>query len=99
MRREAKEIYRVALGPDCAAGTFFAPQAFEIDGLARLEQEVFGPILHVVRFRQDRLDQLLDGVDGAGLWPDAGHPQPHRCDGAPYPWAARASATPMSTAT
>src|SRR6185437_15002907 len=27
MRREAKEIYRVPLGPDCAAGTFVAPQA------------------------------------------------------------------------
>ncbi len=66
MRREAREIYRVALGPDCAAGTFVAPQAFEIDGLARVEKEVFGPILHVLRFRQDRLDQLLDGVDALG---------------------------------
>jgi RHH-type transcriptional regulator, proline utilization regulon repressor / proline dehydrogenase / delta 1-pyrroline-5-carboxylate dehydrogenase len=66
MRREAKEIYRVALGPDCAAGTFVAPQAFEIDGLARVEKEVFGPILHVLRFKQDRLDQLLDGVDALG---------------------------------
>jgi RHH-type proline utilization regulon transcriptional repressor/proline dehydrogenase/delta 1-pyrroline-5-carboxylate dehydrogenase len=66
MRREAKEIYRVALGPDCAAGTFFAPQAFEIDRLDRLQREVFGPILHVLRFKQDRLDQLLDQVDGLG---------------------------------
>jgi RHH-type transcriptional regulator, proline utilization regulon repressor / proline dehydrogenase / delta 1-pyrroline-5-carboxylate dehydrogenase len=56
----------VPLGPDCAAGTFVAPQAFEIDRLDRLEREVFGPILHVLRFRQDRLDQLLDGVDGLG---------------------------------
>jgi len=66
MRREAKEIYRVALGPECAAGTFFAPQAFEIDRLDRLQREVFGPILHVLRFKQDRLDQLLDQVDGLG---------------------------------
>ena len=66
MRREAKEIYRVALGPDCAAGCFVAPQAFEIDALGRVEKEVFGPLLHVLRFKQDRLDQLLDGVDGLG---------------------------------
>ncbi|HEX4569249.1 MAG TPA: bifunctional proline dehydrogenase/L-glutamate gamma-semialdehyde dehydrogenase PutA [Dongiaceae bacterium] len=66
MRREAREIYRVALGPECAAGTFFAPQAFEIDRLDRLQREVFGPILHVLRFKQDRLDQLLDQVDGLG---------------------------------
>ena len=48
--RRPRQIYRVALGPDCAAGTFVAPQAFEIDGLARVETEVFGPILHVLRF-------------------------------------------------
>jgi RHH-type proline utilization regulon transcriptional repressor/proline dehydrogenase/delta 1-pyrroline-5-carboxylate dehydrogenase len=66
MTREGKLIYEARLGPDCAEGFFVAPRAFEIDRLDRLEREVFGPILHVVRFRQDRLDQLLDGIDGLG---------------------------------
>jgi Delta 1-pyrroline-5-carboxylate dehydrogenase len=43
-----------------------APQAFEIDGLGRVEKEVFGPILHVLRFKQDRLDQLSMGWMGLG---------------------------------
>jgi RHH-type proline utilization regulon transcriptional repressor/proline dehydrogenase/delta 1-pyrroline-5-carboxylate dehydrogenase len=66
MSREAKGLYAVVPGSECEAGTFFGPRVFEIDNLNRLEREVFGPILHVVRFRQDRLDQLLDAVDGLG---------------------------------
>ncbi len=66
MTREAKLIYEIALGANCAEGCFVSPRAFEIDRLDRLQREVFGPILHVLRFRQDRLDQLLDSVDGLG---------------------------------
>ena len=66
MTREGKLVYEARLDPDCGEGCFVAPRAFEIDRLDRLEREVFGPILHVVRFRQDRLEQLLDGIDGLG---------------------------------
>ncbi len=31
-----------------------------------LTTEVFGPVLHVVRYRADRLDQLLDTIDATG---------------------------------
>jgi RHH-type transcriptional regulator, proline utilization regulon repressor / proline dehydrogenase / delta 1-pyrroline-5-carboxylate dehydrogenase len=66
MSREGRLIYELPLGRDCAEGCFFAPRAFEIDSLERLTREVFGPILHVLRFRQDGLDQLLDGIDNLG---------------------------------
>ncbi|HLI13260.1 MAG TPA: bifunctional proline dehydrogenase/L-glutamate gamma-semialdehyde dehydrogenase PutA [Alphaproteobacteria bacterium] len=66
MTREGRLIYRTSLGADCAHGTFVAPAAFEIDRIARLEREVFGPILHVVRYRGDRLDAVIDAVNGTG---------------------------------
>jgi RHH-type proline utilization regulon transcriptional repressor/proline dehydrogenase/delta 1-pyrroline-5-carboxylate dehydrogenase len=66
MSREARLIQRVALAEDLARGCFFAPQAFEIDGIGRLEGEVFGPILHVVRFAGDRLDEAIDAINGTG---------------------------------
>ncbi|HEY2890768.1 MAG TPA: aldehyde dehydrogenase family protein, partial [Dongiaceae bacterium] len=66
MTREGKLIYEISLGYDCAEGCFVSPRAFEIDRLDRLQREVFGPILHVLRFRQDRLDQILDSIDGLG---------------------------------
>ena len=66
MAREARLIQRVPLGADLGRGCFFAPQAFEIDAIARLEGEVFGPILHVVRFAGDRLDEVIDAINGTG---------------------------------
>src|SRR5262249_28858478 len=56
MAREGRLLHEVRLPPECLHGTFVAPAAFEIDALARLEREVFGPILHVVRWSADRLD-------------------------------------------
>ena len=52
--------------PGTEHGTFFAPRAFEIDSASRLDREVFGPILHVVRWPADRLDPALDEIDATG---------------------------------
>jgi RHH-type proline utilization regulon transcriptional repressor/proline dehydrogenase/delta 1-pyrroline-5-carboxylate dehydrogenase len=53
--------------PDGAAhGSFVAPVAFEI-ALAELPQrEVFGPVLHVIRYRADALERTLDAVAATG---------------------------------
>ncbi len=66
MAREGRLIYECKLGPECANGTFFGPCAYEIDGLLRLEREVFGPILHVVRFGAERLDEIIRQVNATG---------------------------------
>jgi RHH-type proline utilization regulon transcriptional repressor/proline dehydrogenase/delta 1-pyrroline-5-carboxylate dehydrogenase len=66
MARHGTLIKRVALPPETEHGTFVAPAAFEIDSLGRLEREVFGPILHVVRYKSDRLDHVIDAVNGTG---------------------------------
>ena len=66
MSREGRLLYEVPLGPGCGHGTFFAPRAYEIDRLDRLTREVFGPILHVIRYRADRLDQVLDAINATG---------------------------------
>ena len=47
-------------------GTFFAPRAYEIDSLSRLDREVFGPILHVIRWKADELDQVCDAISATG---------------------------------
>jgi RHH-type proline utilization regulon transcriptional repressor/proline dehydrogenase/delta 1-pyrroline-5-carboxylate dehydrogenase len=54
------------LSAETANGTFFAPRIFEIDSAALLDREVFGPILHVVRWPADRLDRVLDEIDATG---------------------------------
>ena len=67
MEREGRLLYRVPLDEEaCTHGTFFAPCAFEIDRLDRLEREVFGPVLHVIAFNGDRLDAVIDGINAIG---------------------------------
>ncbi|HEY1795278.1 MAG TPA: bifunctional proline dehydrogenase/L-glutamate gamma-semialdehyde dehydrogenase PutA [Stellaceae bacterium] len=66
MAREAKLVFECSLPPALDHGTFFAPRAYEIDSARRLDHEVFGPILHVVRWRADRLDAVLDEIEGTG---------------------------------
>ncbi|MBV8653870.1 MAG: bifunctional proline dehydrogenase/L-glutamate gamma-semialdehyde dehydrogenase PutA, partial [Alphaproteobacteria bacterium] len=66
MTREAKLIYRCELPKGAEHGTFFAPAAFEIARLDQLEREVFGPILHVIRWRGGQLDAVLDQVAASG---------------------------------
>jgi RHH-type proline utilization regulon transcriptional repressor/proline dehydrogenase/delta 1-pyrroline-5-carboxylate dehydrogenase len=58
--------HRAKLPAGLPRGHWFAPLAVEIDGLARLEHEVFGPVLHVVRFAGSRLDEVVDQVNASG---------------------------------
>jgi RHH-type proline utilization regulon transcriptional repressor/proline dehydrogenase/delta 1-pyrroline-5-carboxylate dehydrogenase len=49
-----------------AAGTFIAPHIVELDKPQRLDREVFGPILHVVRWKADALDATIDAIAATG---------------------------------
>ena len=42
------------------------PTLIEIEDLAELEREVFGPVLHVLRYRRDKLDALVDRINASG---------------------------------
>jgi len=66
MDREGRLIATVKSGPSAEHGTFFAPRAYEIPSLSVLEREVFGPILHVVRWKADRLDEVIDAINATG---------------------------------
>jgi len=67
MAREGTLLYEVPLGPETERGSFFAPRAFAIDRLDRLEREVFGPILHVIRYSAGGLDAVLDQINRTGF--------------------------------
>jgi RHH-type proline utilization regulon transcriptional repressor/proline dehydrogenase/delta 1-pyrroline-5-carboxylate dehydrogenase len=65
MDREATLVCRANLPAD-AKGHFFAPRAYRLDDLDRIEREVFGPILHVVTFAADELPSLVERVNAKG---------------------------------
>jgi RHH-type proline utilization regulon transcriptional repressor/proline dehydrogenase/delta 1-pyrroline-5-carboxylate dehydrogenase len=66
MTAEGRLLGRTPLGGASEHGTFVAPAVFEIDSLSRLQREVFGPILHVIRYDGARLDQVIDAINGTG---------------------------------
>ncbi len=53
--------------PDAARhGSFVAPTLIEIGSIAEIGREVFGPVLHVLRFHRDGLDILIDAINATG---------------------------------
>jgi RHH-type proline utilization regulon transcriptional repressor/proline dehydrogenase/delta 1-pyrroline-5-carboxylate dehydrogenase len=65
MEQVAKPIK--SLNPPDIKGHYFAPVAVEISGIDLLEQEIFGPFLHVIRFKAKELDQVIDAINGTGF--------------------------------
>ena len=66
MRAAGKPVFQLPLPPACAAGSFVAPAIIEIDSIAELEREVFGPVLHVLHFDRADLDGLIDAINATG---------------------------------
>jgi RHH-type proline utilization regulon transcriptional repressor/proline dehydrogenase/delta 1-pyrroline-5-carboxylate dehydrogenase len=66
MQREGREIVDLRMPDDCRAGTYVTPACYEIDRLALLEKEVFGPILHVVRFGKSDLPKVVEQINASG---------------------------------
>ncbi len=52
--------------PTAALGTVVAPTIIEIGHLSQLQAEVFGPVLHVLRFARDELDAVLRQIHDTG---------------------------------
>jgi RHH-type proline utilization regulon transcriptional repressor/proline dehydrogenase/delta 1-pyrroline-5-carboxylate dehydrogenase len=66
MTSEAKLLKKLPLGPEHKTGVFFPPHIFEIDSIAVLEREVFGPVLHVVRYSAGHLDKVCEAINATG---------------------------------
>jgi RHH-type proline utilization regulon transcriptional repressor/proline dehydrogenase/delta 1-pyrroline-5-carboxylate dehydrogenase len=66
MRATGADVFQLPLPAECSHGTYFAPTLIALPDLRALTAEVFGPVLHVVRFRQGQLPQLLDAINATG---------------------------------
>ncbi len=66
MQREARELIDRPLPEACRVGTYVTPACYEIDSMSKLDREVFGPILHVVRFGRGHLPKVVEAINEAG---------------------------------
>ncbi|MBC8038510.1 MAG: aldehyde dehydrogenase family protein, partial [Rhizobiales bacterium] len=67
MKAQEKTIIDLKLDAECSSGTFVGPAAYELASLKPLTREVFGPILHVVRFAGDRIAEVCAALNATGF--------------------------------
>ncbi|WP_375460858.1 bifunctional proline dehydrogenase/L-glutamate gamma-semialdehyde dehydrogenase PutA [uncultured Enterovirga sp.] len=66
MRGRGFRVLSAKLGRDTGAGTFVGPTLIEIPDIEALTREVFGPILHVLRYRAEALPDLVRRINASG---------------------------------
>ncbi|MGQ0741963.1 MAG: bifunctional proline dehydrogenase/L-glutamate gamma-semialdehyde dehydrogenase PutA [Alphaproteobacteria bacterium] len=66
MSKEAKLLRKLSAPPERKDGVFFPPHVFAIDAIGRLKREVFGPILHIVRYSAGQLDKVCEAINATG---------------------------------
>jgi RHH-type proline utilization regulon transcriptional repressor/proline dehydrogenase/delta 1-pyrroline-5-carboxylate dehydrogenase len=66
MRKAGAHVEQQSLPAEAINGTFVAPTIIEIKDVTELKREVFGPVLHVIRYRRERLGALIDAINATG---------------------------------
>ncbi|MFQ2894942.1 trifunctional transcriptional regulator/proline dehydrogenase/L-glutamate gamma-semialdehyde dehydrogenase [Aeromonas caviae] len=68
MGDKGRKVHQIARtqGDACSRGTFVLPTLIELDSLDELGREVFGPVLHLVRYPRTRLGELLEQINASG---------------------------------
>ncbi len=67
LRQQATLLFELPLATDLQQrGHFFAPCAFELSSLEQLPDEVFGPVLHVIRYHSHELTEVIDAINATG---------------------------------
>ncbi len=68
LKDKATLHYQCAIPDNSTHGAyFFAPRLYEIKDLSVLKREVFGPCVHIIRFKAEQLDQVIDQINGTGF--------------------------------
>ena len=66
MRKTARMCYQTKLQAECEEGIFVAPTVFEIGSITELKREVFGPVVHIIRFEGKDLDAVINEINSSG---------------------------------
>ena len=64
--KNAKKVCRLEMPAEAAQGCFVSPALYEINSLSQLNRENFGPLLHVIRFPANGIDQVVNQINATG---------------------------------
>ncbi|QVX13690.1 trifunctional transcriptional regulator/proline dehydrogenase/L-glutamate gamma-semialdehyde dehydrogenase [Pseudomonas congelans] len=68
MRDKGRTVYQVAIADsaELKRGTYVMPTLIELESFDELQREIFGPVLHVVRYKRKELGLLIDQINASG---------------------------------
>ncbi|MGZ4968371.1 MAG: bifunctional proline dehydrogenase/L-glutamate gamma-semialdehyde dehydrogenase PutA [Methylobacter sp.] len=66
MQEQARLLYQLPLPSGLESGSFFPPTLVELRSLSQLTEEIFGPVLHLIRYRQPELAQVIADINATG---------------------------------
>lgn len=66
MEQESPLLFQAELPSNANEGTFMAPSVLEISDISQLKREVFGPVLHVIRYSAKELDKVIESINSTG---------------------------------
>jgi len=67
LREAGRLLHEAALAPECGQGNFIAPTLARLDHIDELNEEHFGPVLHVVRFDEGDFQRVIDEINRTGF--------------------------------
>ena len=69
MKTNGQLLYQCDISDEVAGNEhfFFAPRLYEISDISVLKQEVFGHCVHVVRFKGNEIEKVIDNINGTGF--------------------------------
>ena len=65
-RLNHKTVGEVPMTSRGESGNFVTPIAFEINRISDVKREIFGPVLHVLRFKAKNIDALIEDINATG---------------------------------
>ncbi|MBT3203683.1 MAG: bifunctional proline dehydrogenase/L-glutamate gamma-semialdehyde dehydrogenase PutA [Gammaproteobacteria bacterium] len=66
LEKQGRLIKKVDIDNTACSGTFIAPAVYKIDSIEQLDNEIFGPILHIVTFESKDLEKVVDTINATG---------------------------------
>ncbi len=64
--KDSNLLFKVPMDTNSHNGYFFPPYIYEIQKISQLKQEVFGPILHIIRFNKSQLNEVISDINSTG---------------------------------
>lgn len=69
MKQKGKAVFRASIkhALEISNGTYVEPTLIELDSGAELDKEIFGPVLHVVRYQRSALNNVIEEINRSGF--------------------------------